>query len=91
MRLLVSGLLQIVLRLNPLWLLTTSVFRNLDDDSVMLQIFSHHDLQQDLQLLLALNLPQGDDGSEFGGIDTGVSEQPLSTGVSLFAQLGWYF
>jgi hypothetical protein len=79
------------IELAPLWLLTTSIFRNLDDDSMMLQIFSHHDLQQDLQLLLALNLPQGDDGSEFGGIDTGVSEQPLSTGVSLFAQLGWYF
>jgi hypothetical protein len=79
------------IELTPLWLLTTSVFGNLDDDSMLLQIFSRHDLQQDLQLLLALNLPRGDDGSEFGGIDTGVSDDPLSVGASLFAQLAWYF
>jgi len=79
------------IELTPLWLLTTSVFGNLDDDSMMLQISSHHDLQQDLQLLLALSLPHGDDGSEFGGIDTGVSEQPLSVGAVFFVQLGWYF
>ena len=79
------------IELTPLWLLTTSVFRNLDDDSMLLQIFSRHDLQQDLQLLLALNLPYGDDGSEFGGIDSGISEDPLSVGTSLLAQLAWYF
>jgi len=79
------------IELTPLWLLTTSVFRNLDDDSMMLQIFSRHDLQQDLQLLLALNLPYGDDGSEFGGIDSGISEDPLSVGTSLLVQLAWYF
>jgi len=79
------------IELTPLWLLTTSVFRNLDDDSMLLQIFSRHDLQQDLQLLLALNQPYGDDGSEFGGIDSGISEDPLSVGTSLFAQLAWYF
>ena len=64
---------------------------NLDDDSMLLQFYSHHDLQQDLQLLLAVNLPYGDDGTEFGGIDTGVSDDPLSVGASLFAQLAWYF
>ncbi|MCP4471312.1 MAG: hypothetical protein GY815_11620 [Gammaproteobacteria bacterium] len=79
------------IELTPLWLLTTSVFRNLDDDSTLLQVFSRHDLQQDLQLLLALNLPHGDDGTEFGGIDSDISENPLSVGASLFAQLAWYF
>ena len=39
------------IELTPLWQLTTSLFRNLDDDSMLLQLFSHHDLQQDLQLL----------------------------------------
>jgi hypothetical protein len=77
--------------LHPLWMLTTSLFGNLDDNSLLLQLTSRHDLQQDLQLLLALNLPHGADGSEFGGIDPGVDGRPLSYGASAFAQLGWYF
>lgn len=77
--------------LEPLWVVTTSMFMNLDDDSMLLQIFSQHDLQQDLQLLVALNLPTGSDGSEFGGIDSGVGERTLAVGTSLFAQFGWYF
>jgi hypothetical protein len=79
------------IELAPLWLLTSTVFRNLDDDSMLVQIFSQHDLQQDLQLLLGTNLPSGSDGSEFGGIDSGVPDQPLAVGASLFAELAWYF
>ena len=79
------------IELTPLWQLTTSLFRNLDDDSMLLQLFSRHDLQQDLQLLLALNLPDGEEGSEFGGIDSTIEDRPLSIGASVFAQLAWYF
>ena len=79
------------LELTPLWLLTTTLFANLDDDSTLLQLTSTHDLEQDLQLLLALNLPQGRDGSEFGGIDSAVPERTLAVGVSAFAQLAWYY
>ena len=79
------------LEMTPLWLLTTTLFANLDDDSELLQLVSRHDLAQDLQLLLALNLPRGTEGSEFGGIDSGIADRPLSTGDSLFAQLAWYF
>ena len=79
------------IELTPLWLFTTSIFANLDDDSMLLQLFSQHDLQQDLQLLLAINLPHGDDGTEFGGIEAPGSGEPLSVGASLFAQLAWYF
>ena len=74
-----------------LWQLTTSLFRNLDDDSMLLQLFGRHDLQQDLQLLLALNLPYGEEGSEYGGIDSAIDDRPLSIGTSVFAQLAWYF
>ena len=77
--------------LTPLWLLTTTLFNNLDDRSRLLQLLSRHDLEQDMQLLLGLNLPAGSDGSEFGGIDSAVDGKLLSTGNSLFAQLGWYF
>ncbi len=77
--------------LTPLWLLTTSLFANLDDDSFLLQLLSQHDLQQDLSLLLALNLPSGENGSEFGGIDSGIDGPNLGVDTSLFAQLAWYF
>ena len=77
--------------ITPLWLLTSSLFANLDDDSYLLQLLSRHDLQQDLSLLLALNLPRGDDGSEFGGIDSAVDGRTLGIEASLFAQLAWYF
>ena len=79
------------IELTPLWQLTGSLFRNLDDDSMLLQMVSRHDLQQDLQLQLALNLPEGDEGSEFGGIDSAIDDRPLSVGASAFAQLAWYF
>jgi hypothetical protein len=79
------------IELTPLWQLTTTVFRNLDDDSMLLQLFSRHDLQQDLQLLLALNLPTGEDGSEFGGIDSNIAGKPVAIGASAFAQIAWYF
>jgi hypothetical protein len=54
------------IELTPLWLLNGSLFRNLDDNSMLVQIFSEYDLQQDLQLLAGINLPGGSDGSEFG-------------------------
>ena len=79
------------IELSPLWLFTPTVFTNLDDDSLMLQLLSQHDLQQNLQLLVAANFPLGDDGTEFGGIDSGVPGRPLSVGASAFMQLAWYF
>ncbi len=66
--------------LTPLWLFTPTLFTNLDDDSSFLQLVSQHDLQQDLQLLVAISIPHGNNGSEYDSIDK-----------SLFAQLAWYF
>ncbi len=77
--------------LTPLWLLTTSIFNNLDDGSSLVQFLSLHDLQQNLQLILAVDIPTGSDGTEFGGIDSAVPGRPLSVGPTFFAQLAWYF
>ncbi len=77
--------------LAPLWIMTTNLFRNLDDESLLLQIFSQHDLSQDWQLLMALTLPQGDKGSEFGGIESGIAGRSLAVDETLFVQLAWYF
>ena len=68
------------IELTPLWLFTTTLFTNLDDHSKFVQLLSRHDLQQNLQLLIAANIPSGDRASEFALTDE-----------SLFAQLGFYF
>ena len=81
----------LTVELHPLWQLTGTLFRNLDDDSSLLQLTSRHDLAQDRQMLLALNLPDGNDGSEFGGIESAVPDRTLAIGASVFAQLAWYF
>jgi hypothetical protein len=59
--------------------------------SMLAQLVSTYDIVQDLQLLAAINALIGQAGSEFGGIDSGVPGKQLSTGLSLFAQLAWYF
>ncbi|MCP4487651.1 MAG: hypothetical protein GY820_10100 [Gammaproteobacteria bacterium] len=70
----------VTIELAPLWLFTSTLFDNLDDNSKLLQIISQHDLSQNLQLLIAFNLPSGSTESEFGSADE-----------SLFAQLAWFF
>ncbi len=81
----------LTVEMTPLWLFNPTLFTNLNDHSGLLQLTSLHDLRQELQLILALNLPFGKTGSEFGGIDSGVPGRPLSVGASAFAQLAWYF
>jgi len=81
----------LTIELTPLWLFNPTLFTNLNDQSGQLQLTSLHDIKQDIQLILALNLPWGEPGTEFGGIDSGVAGRPLSVGASAFAQLAWYF
>ena len=76
---------------SPLWQVTPNVFANLDDRSALLQVVAQHSLGDNLTLLGAFNLPIGPDGTEYGGIDTGVPDRYLSRSASLFAQLAWYF
>ncbi len=79
------------IEMTPLLNLTPNIFINLSDPSALAQLVLSYDWKQDIQLLVALGVPIGPNGSEYGGID---SEQPdlyLSTGASLFAQLAWYF
>ena len=75
----------------PLWLLTPNVFINASDGSFLAQLVSSYDIKQDWQLLAAISLPVGTSGTEFGGIDSGITGKQLSTEFNLFAQLAWYF
>ncbi|MDT8319171.1 MAG: hypothetical protein RQ826_01455 [Xanthomonadales bacterium] len=79
------------IELTPLLHATPNLFMNLDDPSALAQLTLRYDWRQDLQILAALNLPIGPDGSEFGGIGTPADDRFLSVGGSLFAQLAWYF
>lgn len=77
--------------INPLFLLTPNVFVNLEDPSALFQLVFQNDLRQDLVLLSSVNLPIGADGTEFGGLPTEIPGLSLSTGPSIFVQLGWYW
>ena len=77
--------------LTPLVNITPTLFFNLHDSSTLLQITGQYDLYQNWQLLAAVNVPFGPDGSEFGGIDTAIDNRFLSNDWSFFAQLAWYF
>lgn len=80
-----------LIEMTPLWTLTPNVFLNINDHSFLTQLISTYDFKQDWQFLAALNLPVGAAGTEFGGIDSGISGKPLSTELNVFAQLAWYF
>lgn len=83
--------LSAMIEMTPLWLLTPNAFINIGDGSMLAQLVTSHDLKQDLQILAALNIPIGPDGTEYGGIDSGIPGKQLSTGPGIFAQLAWYF
>ena len=80
-----------MIEMTPLWLLTPNIFLNASDGSLLAQLVSSYDLKQDVQLLAALGLPAGADGTEYGGIDSSIPGKPLSFGASLFVQLAMYF
>ena len=80
-----------MIEMTPLWMLTPNVFINASDGSFLAQLVSSYDLRQDWQLLVAISVPVGATGTEYGGIDSAVAGKQLSTEFNLFAQLAWYF
>ncbi len=81
----------LVVELTPLWLLTPTVFLNLEDGSALVQFVTHNDLKENVAFLGSLNVPIGPKGTEYGGIQTPVADRYLSRDLSIFAQLAWYF
>jgi hypothetical protein len=77
--------------LTPLFLLIPNIFVNLGDPSGLLQVVGQYDWKQDIQLLAAVNLPLGSDGTEYGGIDGPQSGTFFSSDAGMFAQFAWYF
>lgn len=81
----------VTLELSPLLTLTPNMFVNLADPSALAQLVVAYSWKQDLNLLAALNVPLGPDGSEYGGIESSGPGEFVSTGPSVFMQLAWYF
>jgi hypothetical protein len=79
------------IEMTPLLMLIPNFFVNLEDPSTLAQLVVQYDWKQNLQVLTALSVPVGPDGSEYGGIEAPVDGLYFSTGPSLFAQLAWYF
>lgn len=81
----------LTVELTPLWNLVPNLFLNIDDGSALLQLASNNSLDQNIDLISALNVPVGPSGSEFGGVGSDVAGLYLSTDLALFVQLAWYF
>jgi hypothetical protein len=80
-----------MVEMTPLFTLTPNIFVNVDDGSALVQVVAQWSFRQDWQLLASLNAPVGPDGSEYGGLETGVEGLTLASGPAVFTQLAWYF
>ncbi|MEH6583980.1 MAG: hypothetical protein V7754_18745 [Halioglobus sp.] len=81
----------VTIEMTPLINMTPNMFVNLGDGSGLAQFVGQYDFKQNWQALLAINLPFGSSGTEFGGLDTGVEDKQFSSGPGLFAQIALYF
>ncbi len=81
----------VLIEITPLWGLTPTVLANVSDPSALFQLVSNYSLSDDMTFLASVNLPLGPNGTEFGGIDSGLAGRYLSGGPGLFAQIAWYF
>jgi hypothetical protein len=77
--------------MTPLWLLTPNIFLNVEDGSALIQLVSQNNLKENLAFLGSLNIPVGPSGTEYGGIESPIAGRYFSSGLSVFAQIAWYF
>ena len=80
-----------MIELTPLWSITPVLFTNLSDPSALLQITTNYSLGDNMTFLGSINVPIGANGTEFGGIESGLPGLYLSSGAGVFAQFAWYF
>ena len=81
----------VMIEMTPLWTVTPTLLINARDPSALFQLVTNYSLSDNMTFLASLNVPLGADGSEFGGIDTGLPDRYLSVDAGLFAQFAWYF
>jgi len=80
-----------LIEVTPLFTLTPNIFVNVDDGSALAQVVGQWSFSQNWQLLASVNMPFGPDGSEYGGLKTGIEDFTLATDLAVFTQVAWYF
>jgi hypothetical protein len=83
--------LNAMIEVHPLFKVTPILFTNVGDPSALFQALLQYDPLESLVLVGSVNVPMGDDGTEFGGLSTDVPGLYLSSGPNLIVQLGWYW
>ena len=81
----------VLIEMSPLWNISPTLLMNASDPSGLLQLITNYSLSDNMTLLGSLNFALGSNGSEFGGIESGVPNRYLSTDAGVFAQWAWYF
>ena len=81
----------VLIEMTPLWSISPALLMNASDPSGLLQLITNYSLSDNMTLLGSLNFALGSNGSEFGGIESGVPNRYLSTDAGVFAQWAWYF
>jgi hypothetical protein len=79
------------IELTPLFNLYTNWIGNLHDSSGIFQIRGIYDWMENLQLIGWLDVPYGDKGTEFGGIQIGESGGNIGPGRIVYLRLIYYF
>jgi hypothetical protein len=81
----------VLVEMTPLWGLTPTILANVADPSGLFQLVTNYSLSDNMTFLGSINVPLGPKGSEFGGIESEMTDRFLSGGAGLFAQIAWYF
>jgi hypothetical protein len=81
----------ITVELSPLWTMTPTLLTNVEDISSLFQLITQYSLGDNMVLLGSLNIPLGSDGTEFGGIESGLPDLYLSRDAGVFVQFALYF
>ena len=81
----------VMIEMTPLWSLSPTLLMNVSEPSGLLQLVTNYSLSDNMTLLGSLSIPLGNNGSEFGGVESGIAGRYLSTDAGVFAQWAWYF
>ncbi|MEH6569242.1 MAG: hypothetical protein V7709_09210 [Halioglobus sp.] len=81
----------VTIEMTPLINISPNAFFNIGDGSGLAQLVGQYNFKQNWLFLMALNVPFGSSGTEFGGLDSGIPDKQLSNGPGVFAQIAFYF
>jgi len=83
--------LGVQVELGPLVNVFANLIQNLNDASRYLQLRGTYDWRQDTQFMAGFNLPDGETGSEYGGIPAPLPGATLAPGRSVYLRAAYYF